>query len=56
MELSNPCQEGAGLSALELNLLVFPQLDLLRAFLSGVPEEFEQTQVRGLESFGEYHA
>lgn len=56
MELSDPSQAGAGLSALELNLLVFPQLDLLRAFLGGEPEEFEQTLVRGLESFGDYHA
>ncbi|GHC72684.1 hypothetical protein GCM10007079_06070 [Nocardiopsis terrae] len=35
---------------------VFPQLDLLRAFLGGEPEEFEQTLVQELESFREYHA
>ena len=52
MELSDPSQTEARPSALELNLLVFPRLDLSRAFLSGVPEEFEQTLVRGLEPFG----
>ncbi|GHC70640.1 hypothetical protein GCM10007079_02310 [Nocardiopsis terrae] len=56
MELSDPRQPGADLPALELDLLVFPQLDLLRAFLGGEPEEFERILVRGLESFGEYHA
>lgn len=56
MELSDPRRPEADLPALELDLLVFPRLDLLRAFLTGEPEDFDRTLVRGLESFGEYHA
>lgn len=47
--------EDAG-SALELDLLFFPQLDLLRAYLTGEPDDFERTLVRGLEMFGDFHS
>lgn len=47
--------ENAG-SAPAADLLVFPQMDLLRAYLTGDPDDFERTLVRGLEMFGDFHA
>lgn len=48
-------REDAG-SAPAADLLVFPQMDLLRAYLTGDPDDFERTLVRGLGMFEDFHA
>lgn len=55
MELSDPRRVGMESAERGLNLLVFPEMDVLRCFLGGDPEAFEAALVRGLRSFGEFH-
>ena len=55
MEASDAHSREATGSALESDLRFFPQLDLLRAYLTGEPDDFERTLVRGLEMFGDFH-